>query len=129
MTQDEMRKTLPKGKPGKGWVWSDRLQKWRRPAARKFMVDRQGIHIVLGAVVALPLVLLGVAEKFWLDDVGPIALGWIWAATVVTHLFLRYEEVEAKEISDDAYIDIGGFLGGFLAVALVACAVWAWTLF
>ena len=32
--------------------------------------------------------------------------------TILTHLFLRYEEVEAKEIADDAYIDIGGYISG-----------------
>ena len=119
MTQDEYR--AKNSKPGKGWVWSDRLQKWRRPAARKFMLDRQGIHIVLGAVVAMPFLALAAlkADEFWMG-------AWFAVSVVVTHLFLRYEEVEAKEIADDAYIDIGGYLGGFLVVALVALVVGVW---
>ena len=36
-----------------GWKWSERLGKCRRPAIREFMMDRQGIHIVLGLVYGL----------------------------------------------------------------------------
>lgn len=104
--------------PGKGWVWSKRLVKWRRPAMRAWMADRQGIHIILGLlVVALSAgfgLVVGDKPITWLVGGGLVA-------GVATWIFLRYEEVEAKEISDDAYIDIGGYLGGILAgVALLA---------
>ena len=105
------------GKPGKGWVWSDRLQKWRRPAVRQFMADRQGIHIVLGLVVAG----LGAGMEW--------AFGWgIATIVVLSALFCLYEVVEAGEISDDGYIDIGGYLGGLMAGAAGAVLAWGiWT--
>ena len=109
--------------PGKGWVWSNRLQKYRRPAIRSFMMDRQGIHIVLGLIVGGIFNILPAASGFLYPKDGDWQLALIWLATIVlgllvciliTHIFLRYEEVEAKEIEDDAYIDIGGYLGGLI---------------
>ena len=137
--------------PKKGWVWSDRLQKYRRPAIRKFMADRQGIHIILGFLVGLLLPLFavlgglgGVGVGYAVDMAADQNLvGWMLAGALIgdvigllpvgllTHIFLRYEEVEAKEIEDDAYIDIGGYLGGLMAslyiwvITQVTLTIWA----
>ena len=123
----------------KGYHWSDRLQKYRRPAVRQFMMDRQGVHIILGFIAgALALAagaatfVLGLWAALYIHPVEPTALGlavlFLTAALatggvdwILTHQFLRYEEVEAAEIDDDGYIDIGGYLGGQLG----ACALYA----
>ena len=114
--------------PKKGYHWSERLGKYRRPAVRQFMMDRQGVHIILGFVAA-SLSLVTAAGVFLAAAVldVPAWAGFIAAVlsmlildALLTHQFLRYEEVEAKEIDDDGYIDIGGYLGGQLA----ACAVY-----
>ena len=109
--------------PKKGYVWSERLGKWRRPAIRKFMMDRQGVHIILGFLVNL----LGVGAAFAVMMLTKHTLAGILVGvalvTVATHVFLRYEEVEAAEIEDDGYIDIGGYLGGMLACAALVTTV------
>ena len=97
--------------PGKGWVWSRRLNKWRRPAMRAFMADRQGIHLVLGLAVGLCWLFLLVGN--WHLTAATIA------AQILAYLrFNRYEEVEAREISDDAYIDLGGEMVGWLIASV-----------
>ena len=116
----------PYAKPGKGWVWSKRLVKWRRPAVRQFMADRQGIHIVLGFVTANAAALIGTAVGLLAYAVsGNDWVGWLAGPVtglavngMISHQFLRYEEVEAKEIGDDAYVDIGGYLGGQLGAVV-----------
>ena len=109
----------------KGWVWSDRLGKWRRPAVRKFMADRQGIHLILGVAIGLGWLGLLVQEPYSLT--GPTII-----AQVLAYIrFNRYEEVEAKEIEDDAYIDLGGeMVGWLLTTACVAgFLLWRWEVF
>ena len=112
-----------KTRPGPGWVWSKRIGKWRRPAIRKFFGDRQGVHIALGWLVAHLSALAGAGTGLLAAAVGaePWA-AWVAGAAValgvnqmVSHQFLRYEEVEAQEIEDDGYIDIGGYIGGQMA--------------
>ena len=115
-TQVSQAVDLPAGKPGKGWVWSKRLNKWRRPAIRQWMNDRQGIHAILGFAVGLSWLLL------LFDPL--LMMGPVIAAQLLAYIrFNRYEEVEAKEIGDDGYIDLGGELMAWLPTTAVCLAV------
>ena len=117
-----------KTRPGPGWVWSKRLGKWRRPAIRKFFGDRQGVHLALGWGVAHAAALAGTGVGLLAAVILPDGFewaGWLAGAAVglavnqmVTHQFLRYEEVEAEEIQDDGYVDIGGYLTGQLSAVV-----------
>ena len=87
--------------PGEGWYWSENLLKWRRNPA-PFKPMRAGIHWILGFVAAA------------------LTIGWgredgIWLLFLVTGLFLAYEKWESDRIKDEAYLDIGGYLGGVLS--------------
>ena len=111
-----------------GYHWSERLGKCRRPAIRKFMADRQGIHIVLGVATGLLWAIPAVLALLTANGIAVIASGLAVAVVTnqINHLFLTYETVEAKEIGDDGYIDIGGYLTGYQAtstICLVALAV------
>ena len=120
--------------PKKGYVWSERLQKYRRPAFREWANDRQGIHLALGLGVVAVAALVTIGFALLVNALG-ITQGALLAAVllgiaveaVMTHQFLRYEEVEAKEIADDGYIDIGGYLTGqLIGFALTGAAMLAW---
>lgn len=80
-----------------GAKWSKRLGKWRYPVMRGFHWDRQGIHVVMGLVVPF------------------LVIGSFIPAAIITAVFVAYEIVEANIIGDDAYIDIGAYLGGLMA--------------
>ena len=100
--------------PKKGYVWSERLQKYRRPAIRQWMNDRQGIHALLGFAIGL----------CWLFLLAP---GMVWPTIAAQALaywrFNQYEAIEAKEISDDGYIDLGGEMMAWLPTTAICLAV------
>lgn len=95
----------PDNCPGAGWRWSDTLKKWRRdPAPFRFM--RAGIHIGLGLIV-------GLVSPDW-QTLG-----------ILTAIFLCYERWESQRIGDEAYPDVGGYLGGMVAwQGVITLGVW-----
>ena len=84
----------------------------RLPAAHKWLLDRQGIHCVIGLLYAA---LMGVGWWFGVWELVALCI-------VSTYVFLRYEESEDKAINDYAYIDIGGYLVG-LTIGGVGLAI------
>ena len=119
---------MAKNNPRKGYVWSERLQKYRRPAIRKFMADRQGIHAIIGVLVGLFWLLLLAIPHIANPVAAAVFGGAVLLVQVLAYVrFNRYEEVEAKEIDDDGYIDLGGEMGGWYptsAIALIIVAIY-----
>lgn len=91
----------------------------RRNPLREFRWDRQGIHLAMGLPVGLSFLLCQLLGNDWAI---PIAI----AQAVVMVGFLAYEITEGWRIKDQAYVDIGGYLGGYmggLGIALTALAL------
>ncbi len=97
-----------------GWYRGDGGQ-WRLDPVRKPSLMREGIHALLGAVVAaLP----------FLDALAGVDLAQLLTAqALITILFLAYEITEGWRIRDWCYRDVGGFLMGFVAVTMGGLAM------
>ena len=116
----------PGGPPGPSPEWRQDQDSgtWRLPAEHGFRWDRQGIHALMGVLVALlPW------GPFWFSVSLPEAmlgaLIGLMAMLATVYTFLRYEETEDARIRDHAYRDIGGFMTGFLVthVCAIVCTL------
>lgn len=85
----------------------------RRRAWKRFVWDRQGSHGVLGLIVGL---------SFALTPWVPLAL-IICAQVLAFARFATYELSEGWRIKDQAYVDLGGEMAGWLIGTGIAFAV------
>lgn len=81
---------------------------WRLPAAHKWTFGRQGQHALLGLI---PAGWLQVATM--VNSVSALLVASL-ATAIVTYTFIKYEWTEDERINDHAYVDIGGYLVGFI---------------
>lgn len=101
------------GKPsGSGW-YRGKFGQWRRSARVPLLWDRQGIHALLGALVA--------AMLFWGGDYR-----FAVASGSLTALFIAYEVAEGWRIKDWAWVDIAGYIKGFAPVSVAAFVAARW---
>lgn len=105
----------PTGNPG--WYREAETQQWRLDPARKLRLDREGIHVALGALLGF----LPYPALWWGQP--ELLMAVLLALALSTALFLAYEITEGIRIRDWAYRDIGGFLIGFVVVSVVGLAL------
>ena len=108
------RITPPAYESTRFWIYHG---EWRQNPARKWSVDREGIHAIEGAVMGALVLLNLVGIPLW--AIGGLIGFALWS-------FLRYEETEEAEIDDRAYRDIFGWRLGFIPTAIASLGILAW---
>ena len=111
----QVRPRIPQWMKDSGYHWGRAGQLRRRVAG--WMLDRQGLHILVGMAVSW-FFLLYPLEVELVARIG----GWI-GGVLVFRGFVLYETHEDRVINDEAYRDIEGFtigLGAGLAAQIVA---------
>ena len=83
------------------WIYRG---EWRQNPARRMSWDREGIHALKGLAMGSTLLINLTGVPLW---------AILAAVTLMTYVFLRYEETEEAEIDDRAYRDINGWMMGF----------------